>query len=314
MNSPYYHGILRKFHIAFGSIFNNLILTRNERLTNDGDETQRFVVPIEYANRDLWLARLRQDPTLSRKEKIVLPRMAYEMTGLSYDANRKLNSLNQRLQGQYNSGDKTSRKYFVGVPYILHFKLYAITRSTEDANQIVEQIVPFFTPDYSLLVKLIPSLNILDRMRLVLESGSPEWSDTYESVSNESTREIVLTFSFTAQSTLYGPVAATPANIIRKVIVDLYDAPYDTTLTGPVYSITESLDRLVLEDETGRLIDESTTSDLRTIARVARIEVEPDPLDAPPIKPVDTTTTITEFVDGKAVNPFSGDDVDIDVS
>lgn len=311
MNTGFYHQLLRKYHIAFGSIFNNLTLLRNAAVDNSGAEAQRFVVPIEYTAREMWMSRLRQDPDLDRKDMITVPRLAYEMTDIRYDSSRKLNSLNQRLAGQYGTND-TVRRYFVGVPYLLTFKLYAITRSVEDANQIAEQVLPFFTPDYSLLVKLIPSLNILDRMRIVIDTSSPQWSDSYEEAGRETSREIILTFTFTVAATLYGPVANAPANIIRKVIVDLYDASYDKNLTGPIYFTTDSLDRLMLEDDSGRLLTEDSNGDTRDLSRTARIQIEPDPIDAAPIKPVETTTTVTDYVDGKVANPFTGEDVELD--
>jgi len=310
MFSPYYNSIIRKYHIAFGSIFKDLVLLRNEQLTNDGNEAQRFTVPIEYSNREFWLSRLRQDPDLSRKDLFVVPRLAFEMVGMEYDAARRLNSLNQRISGQYGIQD-TAKRYFVGTPYNLKFKVYALTRSIEDANQIAEHFIPFFIPDYSLTVKVFPSLGILDRMRLIMDDHSPVWEDNYIEANKSSTREILLTFSFTAQATLYGPIADTPATIIRKVIVDLYDARYDKTLTGPLHILSDNLDRFVLEDESGRLINEDSVIDLQEIARVSRIEVEPDPIDAAPIKPVDVTITTTRYEDGKVTNVFTSEDVEI---
>jgi len=309
MFSPFYHQLIRKYHIAFGSIFNEFTLLRNDTA---GDEVQRFVMPIEYSARDSWLARLRHDPDLTRRDSIRLPRLAFEQTGMRYDSARKLNNLNTRYAPSYESSGTSLRRYFVGTPYIITFALYAITRSIEDANQIIEQVVPYFTPDQTLLLKLIPSAGIMDRMRIVLDPSTPTIADSYEQ-GFETTREVIVTFNFNVSAMLYGPTADIPADIIRKVIVDLYESPYDSTLTGPMYYLTDSLDRIVLEDSSGRLIDEGSNVDLRELSRIARVEVVPNPIDAPPIKPVDTTTTITEFTDGKATNVFTGTDSDIDI-
>lgn len=309
MFTPFYHQILRKYHIAFGSLFKELTLLRND---SAGDEAQRFVVPIEYAARDSWLARFRHDPDLTRKDQIRLPRLAFEMTGMHYDPTRKLNSLNTRFRPSYETGGQSLQRYFVGTPYVLNFSLYAITRSIEDANQIIEQIVPYFTPDYTLLLRLIPSAGIMDRMRIVLDPNTPTWTDSYET-GFENTREVVVTFNFSVTAMLYGPIAETPSDIIRKVIVDFYVTPDDAVLTGPLYFISDSLDRVLLEDETGHLIDESSTSDLREISRVSRMVIEPDPIDAAPVKPVDSTTVITDYDDGKVANPFTGEDEDLDI-
>lgn len=314
MFAPFYHETLRKYHIAFGSIFKNITLLRRDRPVEEGTELQRFVIPIEYSARDAWLMRFRSDPDLTNQKSIVLPRFGYEMTGLRYDAARKLNSLNQRLAPTRDIGAKTMRRFFIGTPYILTFNLYAITRTIEDANEITEQILPMFTPDYSLLVRLLPSLGILDRMRIVMENGSPQWSDNYENAGLESpaTREIILTFTFNVSATFYGPVSALPASIIRHIMVDLYEIPNETILEGPQYLLTNSLERFKLEDASGRLLDESSIIDIREFARIARIDIKPDPIDAMPVKPVNTTTVITEYTDGKQVNVFSGVDVDID--
>ena len=296
MFTPFYHQLLRRYHIAFGSLFKNITLLRNDVT---GDEVQRLVIPIEYANREGWLTRMRQDPDLDNQPAIVVPRLAYEMTGMRYDPARKLNSLNQRTSPGRDAALNTVRRWFAGTPYVLSFNLYAIARSVEDANQITEQILPTFTPDYSLLLRLIPSLGILDRVRIVMENGSPQWSDNFETTSFQTTREIVLTFSFTMSAMFYGPVSAIPPNIIRHIMVDLYEIPNSAIMEGSTFLLTDALHRLQLEDRTGRLLDESSIVDLRAFARQARIDIVPNPLNAPPVKPVNTTTTITEYVDGK---------------
>lgn len=310
MFAPFYHEILRKYHIAFGSIFKNLTVVRDDAT---GDELQRMVVPIEYANREGWLTRLREDPDLENEAAIVLPRLAFEMTGMRYDPLRKLNSLNARTRVSRDAALNTVRRYFASTPYILTFNVYAITRSIEDANQITEQILPFFTPDYSMLLRVIPSLGILDRMRIVMEGGSPQWSDTYETASFPNTREIVLTWTFNVSANFYGPVSAVPPSIIRHIMVDLYNIPSAAIMEGPNYLVTDALHRILLEDSRGRVIDEDSIVDLRTFARQARIEIVPDPIDALPQKPVNSTTTITEYVDGKQAYISLGIDDDVDV-
>lgn len=296
MFAPFYHELLRKYHIAFGSIFKNLTVVRDDAT---GDELQRMVLPIEYANREGWLTRLRQDPELNNQAAIVLPRLAFEMTSMRYDPARKLNSLNQRTSPGRDANLNRVRRYFVGTPYILTFNLYAITRSIEDANQITEQILPIFNPDYSMLIRLIPSLGIMDRMRVVLDGGSPQWSDTYETANFPTTREIVLTWTFNVSAHFYGPVSAVPPSIIRHIMMDLYDIPSDKIMEGPNYFITDALHRILLEDKRGRLIDEDSIIDLRAFARQARIEIVPNPIDALPQKPVNTTT-VSLGIDGEA--------------
>jgi len=301
MLSQFYHQLLRKYHIAFGSLFKQITLVRNESNDFDSAEVQRFVVPIEYSPREGWVARLREDPQMKQQFSTILPRLAYEMTALRYDPTRKLNSLNARVRP--TSGTAAAR-YFVGIPYVLTFSLYAITRSIEDANQIMEQIIPYFAPDYQLLVKLFPSIGILDRMRIVMD-GNPQWTDSWEGDGFGKTRDVILTFNFNVAATFYGPIAGTPANIIRKVIVDMYDSSYDANLTDHMYLLTNAYDQMLCEDATGRLLDEADDSSIGDIARIVRIEVVPDPLDAVPVKPVNSITTITEYNDGRVANVFT---------
>lgn len=311
MLTQFYHHLLRKYHIAFGSLFKEITLVRNNTTDSNGVEMQRFVVPIEYAPRETWVARLRDDPQIKQQFSTILPRLAYEMTAIRYDPTRKLNSLNTRVRPI--PGDSTNaRRYFVGVPYVLVFSLYAITRSIEDANQIMEQIIPYFAPDYTMLVKLFPSLGILDRMRIVMD-GNPQWLDTWEGDGFTKTRDVLLTFNFNVAATFYGPIAGTSASLIRKVIVDMYDSSYDASLTDHSYLLSNTYDRLIREDMSGVLLTEEDDSSLGDIARVIRVEVVPDPLNAIPVKPVNTTTTITEYSDGRVTNVYVGHDTDIGV-
>lgn len=310
MFAPFYHQLIRRYQIAFGSLFNNLTLVRDDAT---GKEAQRFVVPLEYTARESWLARMRQDPNLDRRESVVVPRMAFEMTGLRYDPTRKLNTMNQRVLQSPNGAIRTARRYFVPTPYILSFSLYALTRSVEDANQITEQILPYFTPDYSLLLRLIPSLGVLDRMKIVIDGASPQWSDSFETASYAETREIILTFNFSVSANFYGPISPIPPSIIRHIMVDLYEIPSAAVFGAPNYFLMDDLSRLQLEDATGCVIDEDSNVDIRAFARQARIDIVPNPLDAPPVKPVGTTTTIFEFTDGKQSYSSLGVDADIDV-
>jgi hypothetical protein len=188
--------------------------------------------------------------------------------------------------------------------------LYAVTRSVEDANQIIEQIIPYFTPDYTMLVNVIPSMGIKDRMRIVMD-GNPQWVDSYLENGFPKTREIIQTFTFNVAANFYGPISSTPPSIIRKVIVDLYDAPSEAALVGPLYILQSDNTRFLLDDGASKLLNEANISDLKDLARLTRMVIDPDPLDAPPVKPVETVTTITDFVDGRVANPATGEDQDL---
>jgi len=304
--TPFYHQLLRRYHIAFGSLFNEITLLR---LDSSNTEVSRFVLPIEYSAQEAWLSRLRRDPDLTRKDEMTVPRLAFEMTGMRSDPTRQLNSLNQRVRPSRTTPITAGQRFFVGAPHVLTFNLYAMTRSIEDANQIIEQVVPVFAATgYTLLVRLLPSVGIFDRMRIVLDDNSPTIEDNYQDTAFQSKREIILTFTFNVFANLYGVLPATPASIIRKIFVDLYDVPADYEMLEPSYYLTDALDRLLLEDGSGRLIDESTVTTLNDVARLERLTITPNPIDAAPRKPVDTTLTITEYTTGTVTNPFTNED------
>jgi len=304
MFTPFYHQLLRRYQIAFGSLFNNLTLLR---VNGALEEQERFTLPIEYASQEAWIARYHRDPDLNRRTEVTVPRLGYEMTGIRYDASRQLNSFNQRTRPRLDGVNNSVRRYFMPTPYVMSISLYALTRNLEDANQIAEQILPYFTPNYDLLVKLIPSMGILDRMRIVLD-GTPQWVDNYEETGLDSKRDVILTFNFNALINLYGPISTTPPAIIRKIFIDLYNAEPDMSLELPSYYLTDALDRLILESGDGRLIDESLVTSAQDIARVITMQITPNPLDAPPTKPVNATTTITEYANGTVTNVFTGQD------
>lgn len=294
LTTPFYHQILRRYHVAFGSLFSQISILRDDV---NGVESQRLVVPIEYSQRESWLTRLRSEPELKMRTQEVQPRLAFEMTGVRYDPTRKINALNARGCAPFAQDKNSAYRYFSGTPYILTFALYALTRNIEDANQILEQVLPAFTPDYTLLVNIIPSLGIKDRMRIVLD-GNPIWADSWEADGFPKTRQIVQTFTFNVAATFYGPIPTTPPNIIRTIIVDLYGATGAAVLSDPNYLKDTSGNRLNTESDF-KILDESSESDLRQLAKLTRMTIEPNPIDALPIKPIETTTTTINFVAGE---------------
>ena len=145
-----YDQIIRKTVIGFGTLFNNLEI---RRYNDDNTTYQRMKVPLAYGPRSKFLARLTEQPELGRPNAISLPRMSFEMNGISYDSSRKQSPINYTTTG----GDATKgvKKTFVPVPYNLGFELSVITRTQEDSLQIVEQILPTFQPSFNLSIKLI---------------------------------------------------------------------------------------------------------------------------------------------------------------
>lgn len=194
-NNIFYHSITRKIIVAFGSLFSNI---RIQRKSVDG-ASQTIAIPIAYAPKEKWLVRLDQDPNLDNHTYITLPRLSFEITGMSYDAGRKTNRVNYITCGD---GDTLTRVYSP-VPYNIDISLYCLTKTQEDALQIVEQILPYFTPEYTLSIAGVPESSIIMDIPIILESVSIQ--DDYDGDFDQR-RFVTYTINFTLKANFYGPV------------------------------------------------------------------------------------------------------------
>ena len=209
----YYNKSIRKITSSFASLFNNIILIR---YNEDGTENQRIIVPITFADQEKYTKRIQGDPELDKKIQITLPRMAYELSGIKYDANRKLNTMNKNITCQ----EEKLFYSFNPVPYDFDFKLLLYTRNIEDGNQILEQIIPYFTPDYTIRINMIPEMNIIRNIPIILHSISP--SIQAEGFYNSEVRSVYWQLGFTAKAFIFGavkealPIKWTNVNIYEK--------------------------------------------------------------------------------------------------
>lgn len=195
----FYNGTTRKYITIFGSLFNKLSITRDD---NEGNEIQRIVVPISYGPYQKFLARITQDPNLDKKSAITLPRMAFEILAMTYNGNRKIGSLNKILPtGTSQSGTNGRNLRYAPAPYDLEFNLYIMTKHYEDGTKIIEQILPFFKPDYVVSAEMVEGLPPID-VPIILNSVSTE--DLYES-DFETRRSLMWTLSFTLHGFYFGP-------------------------------------------------------------------------------------------------------------
>lgn len=189
--------------IYFGGIFNDLRITRTNAA---GDVVAAIKIPLSYAPKDKMLARVDADPEITRQTAIFLPRMSFEMTGLAYDGTRKLNTVSRQVVKDASNANKLKSQYNP-VPYNFEFNLYVYVKNAEDGTKIIEQIVPFFTPDWTATVNLIPEMNIAMDIPIILNSISME--DTYEGEFQER-RAIIWTLNFTVKGYIYGPITSKP--------------------------------------------------------------------------------------------------------
>ena len=205
-----FHSSIRAITLGFGNLFNRIQIIRSNE---DGSENNRFLVPIQYANKEKYLARLQGDPNLDRSVQITLPAMSFEMTGVSYDASRKQNT-NVR---NFTPNGTGAASYYNPVPYNFDFQLYLYTRNEEDGVQVIERILPFFTPDYTIKVNVLPDPGVVKEIPILLTGTNYE--SGYEGDAKSETRTIVWTLNFTVKGYLY--IAPTDVSLIETSIVNI---------------------------------------------------------------------------------------------
>ena len=219
LGQQFYHESIRKVIIAFGTTFNNIQLVRKD---NDGNIKQSMKVPLAYGPRQKWLTRLNEDADLSKTVAITLPRIGFEIQNLQYDPNRKLNRV-QKFKKVKSANDDRLDSQYMPVPYNLNLQLYVMAKESDDSLQIIEQILPYFQPDYTLTINDMADMGIKGDVPIVLNSVAYE--DNYQG-DFETRRALIYTLDFTAKFYLYGPV--TSQAVIKTVQVDQYTDLKDT--------------------------------------------------------------------------------------
>tara|TARA_B100001250_G_C19809186_1_gene794956 strand:+ start:2238 stop:3038 length:801 start_codon:yes stop_codon:yes gene_type:complete len=230
LGQQFYHETIRKVIVAFGTMFNNISIVRKD---NSGAIVQSMKVPLAYGPRQKFLTRLRDDPDLAKQVAVTLPRIGFEIQNLTYDPSRKLNRV-QKFKKIKGSDSKRIDSQYMPVPYNLGIELYVLSKSSDDALQIVEQILPYFQPDYSITIHDMPDMSIKRDVPIILESIN--YTDDYQG-EFESRRAIIYTLGFTAKFYLYGPV--TSQKIIKTAQVDQYtDMPDKTPPREQRYTVS----------------------------------------------------------------------------
>lgn len=220
MALPQYHRVIRKLVIGFGNLFDKITMVR---YNPDLSEAERFLVPITYAAKEHYVMRLEEDYNADKKVQLTLPRMSFEMTGMNYDAGRKLNSNVKNFAqgpngvvGQYNP-----------VPYNFDFSLFIYVRNIEDGTQIIEHILPYFTPDYTIKLNLIPEMGVVREVPIILENVSQDI--TYEGDRSSDPRMVIWTLNFTVKGFVFGKT--TDIGVIKTSITNILN---DITSTDTV--------------------------------------------------------------------------------
>ena len=243
LGQQFYHETIRKVIVSFGTVFNDIQLVRKD---NSGSIIQSMKVPLAYGPREKFLVRLREDADLTKQVAITLPRIGFEIKNLSYDSGRKLNRV-QQFKKVKGSETKQLDAQYMPVPYNLELELYVMAKQSDDALQIVEQILPYFQPDYTLTINDMADMGIKRDVPIVLNSIGYE--DSYEG-DFTSRRALIYTLSFTAKFYLYGPV--TSSKVIKTVTVDQYtDLEENSPKREQRYTVTPSPSTAEADDDFG---------------------------------------------------------------
>jgi hypothetical protein len=224
LSSPFYNSLFKKYVVIFGTLFNNIKI---ERVNEAGVLEQSFKVPVAYGPREKFLARIEDNPDASALTAIRLPRMAFEITSVNYDPSRKLSTINKIASRREINGVNTYKKVYNPAPYNLGFRLDIMVKTMEDGLRIVEQILPYFTPEWTVSARLLTDYDNVTDIPIVLDNI--EIDDSYAS---DFTARRVLTFSlsFTMKCYFYGPV--TESKIIKIADVRMYaDTTANTGIT-----------------------------------------------------------------------------------
>ena len=212
LGTYFYHEIIRKTVIAFGTLFNDVHIRHQD---STGKDIGEMKVPISYGPKQKFLARIQQQPELNKAIAMTLPRMSFEMNNIQYDPTRK-SGISQTFKAV---DDKKLKKVFMPVPYNLGFELNILTKLQDDSLQIVEQILPFFQPGFNLTIDLVKQIGERRDVPMVLDSIT--FTDDYEG-NFETRRALIYTLNFTAKTYMFGPIADSTDGLIRKVQLDYY--------------------------------------------------------------------------------------------
>ena len=225
LDQRFYWGTIRKAIVAFGSMFNNITIQRTDA---NGNVVQLQKVPLSYSPKQKFLTKIRQQPDVDTQNvQVLLPRMGFEMISLDYDPNRKISPIQQSRT--INSSTAANAQY-APTPYNINVILYVYAKNQDDGLQVIEQILPYFNPDYNLTIKAVPQLNIKNDLPIILSSIGFE--DDYEG-DLTTRRSIIWTLSFVLKLNFYGPVSK--QGIIKKTTSNIFN---DAELTSQQQIIT----------------------------------------------------------------------------
>jgi len=215
----FYNQTLRKLTLAFGGLFDEIYVSKD---TSDG-KIERTRVPLTYSGKEKFIRRINEASSISSNVKIetLLPKMAFEMTTLQYDPTRKINKINKKFKSSLVNGETYTQQAYSEVPYNVQFSLYCFTRTVDDNLQIMEQILPYFSPEFIVTVKM----NEVDtNVDVPIILNTTNMTEQYEG-DMTTRRSVVSSFSFTAKAHIFSRVSG--FGIIKEIDINLLE---DNTL------------------------------------------------------------------------------------
>jgi len=313
LGTTYYHETIRKYVAIFGTLFNDINI---QRRNSAGVITEQIKVPISYEAKDKLILRMRANQA-DTGVSTTLPRMGFSLTGITYDGTRKLNTIGRIYSANTAAGTGSLMKQYNPVPYNFDFTLAAMVDNSEDGAQIFEQIVPFFTPEFTVSVNLVPDMNVKPDISIILNGVSLE--DSYE---GEFTlkREVIWTLNFQIKGYIYPDIKT--GSVTKSVIVNLRMPSEEAEL--PEYIVLEdstdfSVNYLLLNaaagspDATGimKFITETSSTGTGAAGIKSRLTVTPGPGDVTANDDFGYTQTFEHFNDNIDVNLTTGLDVNL---
>ena len=214
-NAVFYYQTIKKYVILFGSTFNNIIINRS---TSSNSLSQMINVPIIYAGKEKMLSRTISDPDITRPDSTILPRMSFEIKDITYDSSRKLQTLNKY---GFNLSNTNVSFNYTPVPWNIHFALYVYVKNEEDGTKIIEQILPFFTPDFTVKANMMDNMPSVD-IPIILDGVIRE-DNNQESFDQR--RVLIWTLAFTIKGNFYGPVRQSPVINFANVSISTGSGP-----------------------------------------------------------------------------------------
>ena len=263
-NEHFYNRTIRKVVVAFGTLFNDIDIIR---FLKDGTPQQRMKVPLTYGAKEKYMVRLASDPTLTRSINTLVPRMSFNLDSIAYDISRKQQTTLQNFS--YSSPDGLKRQY-APIPYNFDFSFSIYVRHTEDGTQILEQILPFFTPDFTVTVDFIDSMCQKYDMPIILNSVT---NNTDYEGDMLTTRLITWDLQFTAKGYIWPPVKS-------GGLTGQYSSVGGPNGTGG-YG--------------GAIVKVYENPEMNANTQVISIVTQADPIDATPDDEYGFSETITEF-------------------